>query len=418
MPSKQKPEAAAVWMPIGDLTPWADNPRDNAAAVPEVAKSITRFGFASPIIARPIEGGFEIIAGHTRHQAALSLGLDRVPVRVMDLDPTDAKLLALADNKVGEIATWSDGLGDLLKSLEADGIDLDGLGFGDDELTELLAPLPIEPDGTEDEVPDVQDEVHSQTGEVYELGPHRLACGDCTDPAVWDAVVGDERLRCVWTDPPYGVSVNAVKSVDEARALNRRTDGLMVSNDAMTPEDTAALWSDAFAQLQRVSEPGAAWYAASPNRPDIWNAVSTVMASFGWKCLLVWVKDRFVMGRGDYHYRHEPIFHGWFGGAARLHPVPRTVDTVFECARPGASKEHPTMKPVDLIRPMIENSSGPGWMVGDPFGGSGTTLIACAMTGRVARLIELDPRYCDVIRRRWTRWAIEHNQEPGPGALE
>ena len=124
------------------------------------------------------------------------------------------------------------------------------------------------------------------------------------------------------------------------------------------------------------------------------------------------------MGRGDYHYRHEPIFHGWFGGAARLHPVPRTVDTVFECARPGASKEHPTMKPVDLIRPMIENSSGPGWMVGDPFGGSGSTLIACAMTGRVARLIELDPQYCDVIRRRWTRWAKDHGQEPGPGALE
>lgn len=138
MPSKRKPEAAAVWMPIGDLTPWADNPRDNAAAVPEVAKSITRFGFASPIIARPIEGGFEIIAGHTRHQAALSLGLDRVPVRVMDLDPTDAKLLALADNKVGEIATWTDGLGDLLRELEADGIDLDGLGFGDGEIEGLL----------------------------------------------------------------------------------------------------------------------------------------------------------------------------------------------------------------------------------------------------------------------------------------
>lgn len=147
MPSKQKQqEAAAVWMPIGDLTPWADNPRDNAAAVPEVAKSIKRFGFASPIIARPIEGGgFEIIAGHTRHQAALSLGLDRVPVRVMDLDPTDAKLLALADNKVGEIATWSDGLGDLLRSLDADGVDLDGLGFNDDEIQQYINPPEYEP---------------------------------------------------------------------------------------------------------------------------------------------------------------------------------------------------------------------------------------------------------------------------------
>jgi len=158
MPSNQKQEAAAVWMPIGDLTPWADNPRDNAAAVPEVAKSITRFGFASPIIARPIEGGgFEIIAGHTRHQAALSLGLDRVPVRVMDLDPTDAKLLALADNKVGEIATWTDGLGELLRELEADGIDLDGLGFGDDELQQYINPPDYEPtDGAELDLEDFE----------------------------------------------------------------------------------------------------------------------------------------------------------------------------------------------------------------------------------------------------------------------
>ena len=419
MNSKQKQEAAAVWMPIGDLTPWADNPRDNAAAIPEVAKSITRFGFASPIIARPIEGGgFEIIAGHTRHQAALSLGLDRVPVRVMDLDPTDAKLLALADNKVGEIATWTDGLGDLLRELEADGIDLDGLGFNDGELGELLAPLPIEPDGTEDDVPEVQEEVHSQTGVVYELGPHRLACGDCTDPAVWDAVVDGERLRCVWTDPPYGVAIvggfHAIPPEQRIK-MGHKT----IQNDAMTPEDTAALWSDAFAQLQRVSEPGAAWYSSGPQGMQGvgWQGCS-VLDSFGMKRTLIWVKNSLVMGRSDYHYRHEPIYYGWFEGAARLHPVPSASCSVFECPRPTASKEHPTMKPVDLIRPMLENSSGPGWMVGDPFGGSGSTLIACAMTGRVARLIELDPRYCDVIRRRWTAWAKKHDQEPGPGALE
>ena len=160
--AKAKPEAAAVWMPIGELRPWADNPRDNAAAIPEVAKSITRFGFASPIIARPIEGGgHEIIAGHTRHQAALSLGLDRVPVRVMDLDPTDAKLLALADNRVGEIATWSDGLGDLLKALEADGIDLNGLGFGDDEIQHLISPPEYEPtEGTELDLEDFETFAH------------------------------------------------------------------------------------------------------------------------------------------------------------------------------------------------------------------------------------------------------------------
>ena len=131
-------EAAAEWLPIESLTPWADNPRSNDHAVPEVAKSIKRFGFASPIIARPIEGGgLEIIAGHTRHKAAISLGLDRVPVRVMDLDPADAKLLALADNRLGELADWTGGLEDILRELDADGVDLDGLGWSADELDAL-----------------------------------------------------------------------------------------------------------------------------------------------------------------------------------------------------------------------------------------------------------------------------------------
>ena len=132
-------EAAAEWLPIESLTPWADNPRDNAAAIPEVAKSIKRFGFASPIIARPIDGGgLEIVAGHTRHKAAQSLGLDRVPVRVMDLDPADAKLLALADNRLGELADWTGGLEDILRGLDADGVDLDGLGWSAEEIQGMI----------------------------------------------------------------------------------------------------------------------------------------------------------------------------------------------------------------------------------------------------------------------------------------
>jgi len=145
--TQPKGEQAATWLPITDLTPWADNPRENDHAVPEVAKSIKRFGFASPIIARPMDGGgLEVIAGHTRLKAAESLGLDRVPVRVMDLDPTDAKLLALADNKVGELAEWSSGLDDVLRQLADDGVDLEGIGWSDDELAELISGPPL-PDG-------------------------------------------------------------------------------------------------------------------------------------------------------------------------------------------------------------------------------------------------------------------------------
>lgn len=137
-----------------------------------------------------------------------------------------------------------------------------------------------------------------------------------------------------------------------------------------------------------------------------------------WRQTLTWLKHHFVFGRRDYHYRHEPIFYGWTPGAAHYFVDDRTQDSVLEFDRPSRSPEHPTMKPVALVQKCIENSSKPGWLVGDPFGGSGTTLIACAQSGRVARLIELAPRYCDVIRRRWTKFATSAGVDPGAGALD
>ena len=395
----------AAWIPINDIQPWEQNPRVNEHAIEAVAQSITRFGWGNPILCRSEDG--VVIAGHTRLKAAHHLGLDKVLVRYLDLDPAMAKALALADNRISELATWDDvGLVGILKELQTENIDLEELGWSDEELSSLLGPS-IEADGTEDDVPDLQKKAHSQLGDVYELGPHKLICGDCTDPAVWDALVGDDRLRCVWTDPPYGVSY-----------VGRTRDALTIDNDNMTPEDTAGMWSDAFAQLQRVSEPGAAWYSSGPQGMQGigWQGCK-VLDSFGLKRTLIWVKNSLVMGRSDYHYRHEPIYYGWFQGSARLRPVPSEQCSVFECDRPHKSNEHPTMKPASLVTSMIENSTSPGWLIGDPFAGSGTTLIACAMTGRRARVIELDPRYCDVIRRRWTTWAKKHGQEPGPGAL-
>jgi ParB-like chromosome segregation protein Spo0J len=195
-------EPAAQWIAIDKLMPWADNPRINDHAVDDVAKSIQRFGFASPIIARTENN--EVIAGHTRLKAAIKLGLDKVPVRFMDLDPADARMLALADNRVAELADWDDdALATILRELDADGLDLDGLGWSDDDLADLLAPDPPEPDGTEDDAPEVQEEVHSQPGAVYELGPHRLVCGDCRDPDVMAALMGGEQIGIGFTSPPY-----------------------------------------------------------------------------------------------------------------------------------------------------------------------------------------------------------------------
>ncbi len=200
-------EAAAEWVAVDALTPWADNPRNNDAAVQDVADSIKRFGFASPIIARREDG--EVIAGHTRLKAARRLGLDRVPVRFLDLDPTDARLLALADNKLGELADWSDGLADVLRILEEDGADLDGLGFSDEEMAELLGPDPLDALGGADgdNGPDldvIPEDVPAITkpGDVITLGRHTLHCGDCLEVM---RSLPDDSVHAVVTDPPYGI---------------------------------------------------------------------------------------------------------------------------------------------------------------------------------------------------------------------
>lgn len=418
-PKNSTAEAAAVWVEIERLKPWSDNPRDNDHAVEGVAESIRRFGFGAPILARKADG--EIIAGHTRIKAAVKLGLDRVPVRYLDLDPVQAHLLALADNRLGEIADWSGELSEVLRGLEAEGADLDGLGWSSEELGELMARLDAtEPSTGDDDAPEVDEdgEADSQRGMVYQLGPHRLVCGDSRDPAVWEALLaGGERLRMVWTDPPYGVAYvggNHMLTPEERRAAG----GQIVENDEQSPEELRAFLADALGLALAHCEPGAAWYVAAPPGP-LHQVFGAVLLEFGvWRQTLVWIKDRFVLGRSDYHYRHEPIFYGWAPGAAHFFVDDRTLDSVLEVQRPTRSAEHPTMKPIDLVRRCIENSSKPGWIVGEPFGGSGTTLIASAAAGRVARVIEFAPRYCDVIRRRWTRWAKDHGLDPGPGALE
>lgn len=402
-----KTEPAAIWMPIDGLVPWNRNPRDNDHAVPGVAESIKRFGFASPIIARKSGDVHEVIAGHTRLKAAKSLGLDRVPVRVMDLDPADAKLLALADNKVAEAADWSADLGDLLRELHEEGLEIEGLGWDEDELSELLAEPELDLDGSEDESPELEDEAHSELGQVYQLGPHRLICGDSSDPEVWAKLMRDDKLKCIWTDPPYGVAY-----------VGKTADALTIDNDDLDDESLRELLSGAFNLAFEYCEPGAAWYVASPPGHTFYQFATVLKDLDVWRHTLAWVKDRFVMGRSDYHYQHEAIFYGWKPGGAHYFVDERTHSTVLSFQRPHANREHPTMKPVALVKSMIEKSTKPGWIVGEPFGGSGTTLIAADSIGRVARVIELDPRYCDVIRRRWTRHAKDNDRDPGTGALD
>jgi len=398
------------------LKPWDRNPRHNAKAIDKVAASIKRFGFGNPILARRADS--EVIAGHTRLLAAEKLGLDLVPVRFLDLDPADAHLLALADNKIGEFSEWDDAeVSAILAEYENEDADL--AGFDEAELARLDGILKkLEPvDGADNEDIELPPEPVSQQGEVYELGPHRLVCGDSTTADAWELLLGSERVDLVWSDPPYGVEiVGGDHSLSPAE--RKAKGGQSIQNDALSPEDLRKFLDDVFAMAIAHCKQGASWYIAAPANGPLFAAFGNALLEIGvWRHSLVWVKDSLVMGRCDYHYRHEPIFYGWEPSGSHYWCGARNLDTLLEFPRPKRSKEHPTMKPPELIQHCIKNSSVDGALVVDPFGGSGSTLIAAAKEGRRARLIELDPKYCDVIRKRWGEFARSAGVDPGPGAL-
>jgi site-specific DNA-methyltransferase (adenine-specific) len=384
-------EPAAVWVLIEELRPWIGNPRKNQEAVQAVADSIRKFGFGAPVIARLADK--QIIAGHTRLLAARRLGLTHVPVRYLDLSAEDAQVLALADNRLGEIAEWDEGmLGRVLEELKAGGADLSATGFGTDEIDRLLADLAAEnlADVEEDPVPEPPDTPTSVPGTVYELGSHRLLCGDSTHAAEVQRVVAKDRVSLLWTDPPYNVSYQGAAG--------------SILNDHMSRERFRAFLVDAFRSCDAVMQPGTAFYLAHADTEGL--AFRQAVETVGWKLssCLIWCKDSLVLGRGDYHWQHEPILYGWKPGSSHHAVADRTQTTVWEIDRPKRNDEHPTMKPVPLIERAIRNSTDSGEVVLDVFGGSGSTLIAAARTGRRAMLVELDPKFCDVIRARWERF--------------
>ncbi|MEM7517346.1 MAG: site-specific DNA-methyltransferase, partial [Planctomycetota bacterium] len=231
----------------------------------------------------------------------------------------------------------------------------------------------------------------TQVGDVWLLGEHhRLICGDSTDPAVLAELMQGERASLVWTDPPYGVSY-----------IGGTKDEMTIENDDLDLADLESLLEGAFGSAADACEPGAVWYVAAPAGPNFLPFAKRLSELGIWRQTLVWEKDSLVLGRSDYHYRHEAILYGWVPGAAHHAPKTRALDTILKFARPKSSPDHPTMKPVPLVQHCIETSSKPGGIILDPFSGSGTTLLAAESCARKARCIELDPRYCDVIVRRF-----------------
>ena len=373
-------DPAATMEPIGSIRPHPRNPRKNDDAVPRVAASIERFGFAAPIVCQ--RSTRTILAGHTRHKAALSLGMQEVPVRFVDLSDDDALAYVLADNRLGEIADWDEeALAEDLRLLTAVDMDPLLLGFDEREVERLLR-LPDE-ELVEDDAPEpTTGPADSQPGQVYELGPHRLWCGDNIDPDI--RAVASAGVGAVVTDPPYGINYGA-KGFGGNGWVTR----------AATTWDANRPPPESFAWMLSVSSVVVLW--GGNYFTDL------VPPTMGW---LVWDKGQREFSLADCEM-------AWTSRqkAAR-------VITYSRGAAVKDGKEHPTQKPIAVMVWTIERTCEDIATVLDPYAGSGTTLIACAETGRVARCIELDPTYCDVIRRRWTRYAKERGLDPGTGALD
>ena len=384
--------------PTTKLLPYVRNARQHSdEQIAQIAASIAEFGFVNPILTGA-DG--VLVAGHGRLAAARKLGLSTVPVVVLDhLTPTQRRALVLADNRLAELATWDDALLRVeLEALRDEGFDLDLTGFDADALADLLAGEEPEHEGqTEDDtVPDVPEEPVSQPGDLWRLGPHRLICGDATTAESYAQLFPDgERADMVFTDPPYNVNyANSPK--DKLRGKHRP-----ILNDALGEGFYDFLY-DALALIMAHTR-GAIYVAMSSSELDTLQAAFRA-AGGHWSTFIIWAKNTFTLGRADYQRQYEPILYGWPEGATRHWCGDRDQGDVWHFNKPQKNDLHPTMKPVELVERAIRNSSRPGHKVLDPFGGSGTTLIAAEKSGRVARLIELDPKYADVIVRRWQDW--------------
>lgn len=383
--------------PTSRLIPYARNPRKNDHAVEQMASAISEFGFRLPIVAKSTG---EICDGHLRYKAALRLGLEQVPVILAD-DLTETQLKAFRI-LVNRSATWADWDEDLLRleleELKLDDFDLALTGFDADELLEIMAGEETTSEGNTDEdaSPEVPVTPVSKPGDVWIMGQHRLLCGDSTNAANYTLLMAGEKAAMTFTDPPYGVNyANSAK--DKMRGTNRP-----ILNDNLG-EDFEPFLKAALTPMIAHCQ-GAIYIAMSSSELD--TLQSAFRAAGGkWSTFIIWAKNTFTLGRSDYQRQYEPILYGWPEGATRHWCGDRDQGDVWHFNKPRVNDLHPTMKPVELVERAIRNSSRPGDVVLDPFGGSGTTLIAAEKSGRQARLIELDPKYVDVIVRRWQSYA-------------
>ena len=384
--------------PTARLVPYARNARTHSdAQIAQIAASIAEFGFTNPILAGS-DG--VIVAGHGRLAAAQKLGIETVPVVVLDhLTPTQRRALVIADNRIAENAGWDEAMLQVeLAALQEDSFDLSLTGFDADALADLLAGEETTNDGqTDDDVaPEIPETPASRLGDVWVCGEHRVLCGDATDADSYTRLLADEPMDMVFTDPPYNVNyANSAK--DKMRGKERA-----ILNDNLGEGFYDFLLAALTPTLAHCR--GGVYVAMSSSELD--TLQSAFRAAGGkWSTFIIWAKNTFTLGRADYQRQYEPILYGWPEGKSRHWCGDRDQGDVWQIKKPLKNDLHPTMKPVELVERALRNSSRPGDSVLDPFGGSGTTLVAAEKSGRRAWLMELDPKYVDVIVRRWQEWS-------------
>ncbi len=400
MPVTRKVEHRDV--PISDLTPYERNPRKNDDAVPKIAASLERFGLVKNSVV--VDEDMVLITGHTTLKAMQSLGWTACPAvtQVFGLTEEEKKAYRIADNKLGELAEWDlDLLAGELASLDEVGFDAELTGFDTDALAELYPPE--KPEVAEDNFePPAEIETDIQRGDLFLLGRHRLLCGDSTSAEDVGRLMDGEKADLLLTDPPYGVSYASknefLNALDEGNRVQTE-----IENDHKKPEEMSAFWIAAFTTAREHMRPGASYYVTGPQGGDLLLLLLALKeGGFPLRHMLVWAKNNHVLGRSDYHYKHEPILYGWVEGAHTFYGG-HSETSLWPIDKPHKSDLHPTMKPVALFAKAIENSTKSGEGILDPFLGSGTTLVACEQLGRTCYGMEISPQYCQVIIDRWEK---------------
>lgn len=412
---------------IDELNPAEYNPRKRLkpgdAEYESLKRSIEVFGYVDPII---INADGTVIGGHQRLNVLFDLGYSEADVAVVDLSKNDEKALNIALNKIA--GEWdTEKLAALLSELNVEGYFMENTGFKQDELHDLILTFDgdeIDMEKADEEVPEPPAVPFSREGDIWNIGRHRLVCGDSTKHETYAALMQGELAKLIVTDPPYNVDYEGGAG--------------KIMNDSMDSNSFRAFLHDMYTAAAAVTADGAGAYIFHADGEGVAFREEFQRAGFLLKQCLIWVKNSFVLGRQDYQWRHEPILYGWKDGAAHYFTEQRNISTVIDesgrpdvdsmsreemaellsliydevdmvqtsilyCDKPLRNAEHPTMKPTALVAKLIENSSREGWTVLDPFGGSGSTLIAAEATGRDARLIELDPKFVDVIVRRYVQ---------------